>query len=97
MPVDITVPGRSKVGQPGIDLHLVRTLDPRDVTEHECVPITTVARTLLDYAEVAPPRRLKRAIEEADRRGLFDGNAVHELLAAEPRAARAQATPLPPC
>jgi very-short-patch-repair endonuclease len=84
VPVDLTVPGRSKAGQDGIDLHLVRSLDPRDVTEHEGVPITTIPRTLLDLAEVVPRRRLKAAVEEADRRGLFDGNAVHELLARSP-------------
>src|SRR4051812_22131665 len=82
--VDVTFPGRSKAGQDGIDLHLVRSLDPRDVTEHGGVPITTIPRTLLDLAEVVPRRRLKSAVEEADRRGLFDGNAVHELLARSP-------------
>jgi predicted transcriptional regulator of viral defense system len=82
--VDIMVPGRSKAGQDGIDLHLVRSLDPRDVTEHESVPITTVARTLLDLAEVVRPRQLKRAVEEADRLRLFDGAAVEELLARRP-------------
>jgi very-short-patch-repair endonuclease len=78
--VDIIVPGRSKRGQPGIDLHLVRSLDPHDVTIHDGIPTTTVARTLLDLAEVVPPRRLKRAIEEADRQGLYDGFAMEELL-----------------
>ena len=82
--VDITVPGRSKADQRGIELHLVRRLDPRDVTVHEGVPITTVARTLLDYAEVVPRNRLKRAIEEADRLRMFDGFAVQELLARSP-------------
>lgn len=82
--VDVTVPGRSKRKQEGIDLHLVRSLDPRDVTEHEGVPITTVSRTLLDLAEVLPHRRLKRAVEEADRLRLFDGIAMEELLARSP-------------
>jgi hypothetical protein len=82
--VDVTVPGRSKAGQEGITPHLVRRLDPRDVTVHEGVPITTVARTLLDYAEVVPRNRLKRAIEEADRLRMFDGFAIQELLARSP-------------
>jgi|SRR4051794_22997347 hypothetical protein len=82
--VDVTVPGRSKAGQDGIDLHLVRSLDPRDVTEHEGVPITTIARTLLDLAEVVRPRQLKRAVEESDRLRLFDAKAVQELLARSP-------------
>lgn len=82
--VDVIVPGRSKAKQDGIDLHLVRSLDPRDVTEHEGVPITTVPRTLLDLAEVLYPRQLKRAVEEADRMELFDLNAMDELLARSP-------------
>jgi very-short-patch-repair endonuclease len=79
--VDIIVPGRSKRGQPGIDLHLVRSLDPRDVTIHDGVPTTTVARTLLDLAEVLPLRQLERAINEAERLRIFDGFAIQELLA----------------
>jgi len=54
------------------------------VTVHKGVPITTVPRTLLDLAEVVPRRQLKAAIETADRRGLFDGRAVEELLARSP-------------
>jgi hypothetical protein len=83
-PVDVTVPGRTRTGQRGIDLHLARSLDPRDVTAFEGVPITTVARTLLDLAEVVPRRKLKAAVEEADRRGDYDGLAVKELLARSP-------------
>lgn len=82
--VDVIVPGRSKAKQDGIDLHLVRSLDSRDVTEHEGVPITTVPRTLLDLAEVLNPRQLKRAVEEADRLKLFDARAVQELLERSP-------------
>jgi hypothetical protein len=82
--VDVTVPGRSKRGQDGIDLHLVRGLDLRDVTEYEGVPITTIPRTLLDLAELLPKQRLKRAIEELDRQREFDGAAVQELLQRSP-------------
>jgi Protein of unknown function (DUF559)/Transcriptional regulator, AbiEi antitoxin len=82
--VDVTVPGRSKRGQDGVDLHLVRSLDPRDVTEHEGVPITTIPRTLLDLAEVVSKQRLKRAIEELDRQRLFDAVELDELLKRSP-------------
>jgi predicted transcriptional regulator of viral defense system len=82
--VDVIVPGRSKAKQDGIDLHLVRSLDPRDVTEHEGVPITAVPRTLLDLAEVLNPRQLKRAVEEADRLRLLDLEAADELLRRSP-------------
>jgi hypothetical protein len=82
--VDVTVLGRTRTGQDGIDLHRVRRLDPRDVSVHQGIPVTGIPRTLLDFAEVAPARHLKRLIEETDRQRLFDGKAVHELLARSP-------------
>jgi uncharacterized protein DUF559 len=82
--VDVTVPGRTRRKQDGIDLHLVRTLDPLDTTEHDGVPITTVPRTLLDLAEVVPPRHLGRAVNEAERLRLFDAAAMEELVARSP-------------
>jgi hypothetical protein len=41
----------TRVGLPGIRLHRSRSLDARDTTSHEGVPITTVPRTLLDLAD----------------------------------------------
>jgi very-short-patch-repair endonuclease len=41
--------------------------------------VTTVARTLLDLAEAAP-EKLDRALEEAERRGLFDMRDVEALI-----------------
>lgn len=38
----------------------------------EGIPVTTVARTLLDLAEVVDMRRLERAFEEAERLRLLD-------------------------
>jgi very-short-patch-repair endonuclease len=82
--VDVTVPGRSRHKREGIDPHLVRNLDPRDVTKIDGIPVTTLARTLLDLAEVVPQDHLARAIEEAERKRLFDLKAVNELLERSP-------------
>jgi Protein of unknown function (DUF559) len=82
--VEVTVPGRSRKGQRGLDLHLVRGLDPRDRTMRHGVPITKPARTFLDLAETVPLWRLRLAIDEGDRRGLFDPDAVHRLLRRSP-------------
>ena len=76
--MDVTVPSRSFHGQRGILLHQVRRLDPRDVTVKDSIPITTVARTLLDNAEVLRERQVERMIEEAERLRLFDMVAVTE-------------------
>jgi AbiEi antitoxin C-terminal domain len=82
--VDITVPGRRRKGQEGINLHSVRRLDPRDVTEVKGVPITTPERTLLDIAEVLPRHQLRLAVDQADRRNRFDPEQVHQVLTRNP-------------
>ena len=59
-------------GAEGDRLHLSRGLDPRDVTVRDGIPVTTVARTLVDLADVLTPHQLTRVIREAEFRGLFD-------------------------
>ncbi|HET9676632.1 MAG TPA: DUF559 domain-containing protein [Solirubrobacterales bacterium] len=51
-------------------------LRPEETTAHEGIPVTTVARTLFDFAEVAPYEDLKKTAEAADRRNLL---ALREL------------------
>jgi very-short-patch-repair endonuclease len=60
-------------------LHQVRRLDPRDVTIKDGIPVTTVARTLLDLAEVLHPRQLERALEEAERLRRFDLRSIEDV------------------
>jgi hypothetical protein len=43
--------------------------------------VTSVTRTLLDLAEIVPRRHLDRALENAERRSLFDLTAVERLIA----------------
>src|SRR4051812_34857505 len=59
-------------GQHGITLHRVRRLDAEDRTIRDGIPVTTVARTLLDGAAVLTPRHLVTAIEDSERLRLFD-------------------------
>jgi very-short-patch-repair endonuclease len=77
--IDVTVASRGRASRKGIQVHRVRHLDPRDVTEIDGLPVTTLARTLLDLAEVVPPNQVRRAINEADYLKLFDLKAVNEL------------------
>jgi Protein of unknown function (DUF559) len=44
------------------------------------IPVTSVARTLLDLAESVSRRRLDRALEEAERIGVFDLGAIERLV-----------------
>jgi very-short-patch-repair endonuclease len=59
----------------------VRSLIDTDRTVIDGIPVTSLARTLLDYAEVARPQELRHALEAAERRELFDLRAIRELLA----------------
>ncbi len=63
----VTVP-RWKRPQPRITWH-VSLLPADEVTHLDGIPITTVARTLLDLASVLDRHRLAKAIDEAEARG----------------------------
>jgi hypothetical protein len=76
----VTAPGRTRVHHEGIVLHLPRRLHREDVSTTDAIPVTSVARTLLDLSERVSRRRLDRAVEEAERRGLFDLAAVERLV-----------------
>jgi very-short-patch-repair endonuclease len=98
--VDVTVPSRA--GRPrrrGIRIHRSGRLAPEDVTDHERIPVTALARTLLDLADVLPTQALKRAIDEAEYHRLLDMTSVLAAVQRNPgrRGARvvalAQAPP----
>jgi hypothetical protein len=76
----VTVP-RPRKGPRGVRVHHVRSLHPEDVAELDGIPVTSLARTLLDCAEVVPVRQVVRMIEEAERRQIVDLRAVERLLA----------------
>ena len=62
--IDVTSP-RGRRGRPGINLHKGRVA-PAECTKRSGIPITSVARTLLDLAGAIDAKRLERACEEAD-------------------------------
>jgi len=75
-PVEVTAP--SGRGRPGISVH-EGGVHPDERTIVDRIPVTTVARTLFDLAEVVDERRLERAFEEADRLGLLQMRALEEV------------------
>jgi uncharacterized protein DUF559/putative AbiEi antitoxin of type IV toxin-antitoxin system len=77
---DVTAP-RSREGVPGIRLHRSRSLDARDTTTHEGIPITTIARTLLDLAATVRKDRLERALAQSERLQLYDHVAITDVIA----------------
>lgn len=74
----IVPPGRS--GRVAGVLVRRRRLPPSDVVVHRGIPVTTVARTLVDLASVLGERQLAGAMDEALRRGLYDQRAIDEQL-----------------
>jgi REase_MTES_1575 len=76
------VTGRNaRASQSGISFHRTASLDAQDITAVHGIPVTTVARTLVDLAGTAPRDRLARAVKEADKQHVFDLAAVQAALA----------------
>ena len=65
-------------GRPGIKLHKGRA-DPGEYTKRNGIPVTSVARTLIDLAGVIDAQRLERVFEEADRLGLLKLRELEHL------------------
>lgn len=84
--VDVSVVGDGgRRPRDGIRIHRSRTLDPNDLTRHEGIPATTVARTLVDLAEVVGQRSLERAIDQAEVVRRFDLAGLQRIIDAHPR------------
>lgn len=71
---------RSRAGHHGLQLHRPRRVDPDDRAVVDGIPVTSVARTLLDLAGVLRQDQLERLVEQAELRKLFDLRAVDQLL-----------------
>jgi len=78
-PSEVTVAAVSRAIS-GIRIHRTRILDPQDFTVLDGIPVTSVARTLLDLAAILRPPDLEIVIDRAERADLFDLNAVVDVL-----------------
>ena len=81
--IDVAVPRAAGRGLAGVRAHRL-DLAPDEVTVLDAIPVTTVARTLLDLASVLPPRALERALDQAAVLELFDLRKLRTVLAAHP-------------
>ena len=79
--IDVTSPIRSGRRIAGITVHSGATLLRRDVEIIDGIRTTTLARTLLDLAEVISKRQLERAVEEAIVLRELDMNTIDDVLA----------------
>jgi hypothetical protein len=77
--IDVTVPtGRRRISRARV--HRAR-LAGQDEAECAGIPVTSVARTVLDLGATLPPDRLEKALERAEELRVFDLGALDELLA----------------
>jgi very-short-patch-repair endonuclease len=72
---------RAAHATPTIRVHRSRTLAPRDVTQKHGLPLTTVARTLVDLTATQTPHQTERVVHRAQHLRLLDAHALHEQLA----------------
>ena len=66
---------------PGVIIHRGPPLHPDDVTVHRGLPVTSVARTLLDCAESCEPWELRQMFINAREQGLLEVEAVRRSRA----------------
>jgi very-short-patch-repair endonuclease len=79
--IDVTTTCRGRLDAAGITVNRVRTLDSADITVVAGIPVTSVARTLVDLAGVVGPESLAKALNEAERLRLLDVKALQAARA----------------
>jgi very-short-patch-repair endonuclease len=79
-PVDVTLRGGRHCGRrPGIRPHRSNLMDD-EITMVDGIPVTSLARTLIDLSSVVGPRELERALAVAERAKATVRNEVRLLL-----------------
>lgn len=86
--IDITTTRRTR-SRPGLRVHHVRSLDPAERGTVDGIPCTSLARTLVDLAAIAPTRTVEQALDQAEVLKVYDGAAIAAALEV-PRRGRAK-------
>jgi predicted transcriptional regulator of viral defense system len=77
--IHVTVPGTAR-DRAGIRVHR-RVLTDADRARHEAIPVTSLARTLVDLGDVVPPVQVRNAFVRAEQLRLIDMQAIDDALA----------------
>lgn len=77
-PPDVTSPSRRQHN--GVRCHRCYSLQPEDGTVIDGIPVTSLARTQLDLAEILSAPRLRAVLEAAQRREILDFSRIETLL-----------------
>ncbi len=78
-PTEVTVSTQTRRRRPGVTVHC-RALDQSERVSRDGIPVTSVARTLLDLATTLRRDRLEAAINEADKLNLIDPGSLRAAL-----------------
>jgi Transcriptional regulator, AbiEi antitoxin len=78
--IDVSVPSGGRRSRPRITIHTAVGLHPDDRAEADGIPVTSVARTLLDLAEVVSSDQLRLAYEKAEKLRILDFTALEEVV-----------------
>jgi very-short-patch-repair endonuclease len=81
--IDVTTTTDAGRHDPEIRLHRARSLHPDDVRTHEGIRVTSVSRSLIDFAGIASRRQVERALSHAALKDLYD---AEEMMAALERS-----------
>ena len=78
--IDISVRRRCELRRPGIQFHGRPSLRAEDILHRDDIPVTSPVQTLVDLATELGPVALERAVNDADKRGLVDPEALRGEL-----------------
>ena len=82
--VEVTIAGRQTANPKGVTVHRTRRLHPTEIRFRERLPVTSVARTLLDTADELGGRAMERALDEGLERKLVRVDQIADVIARNP-------------
>jgi len=77
--IEVTAP-RGRKPKRRMTVHRSRLIHEEDRALIDNIPVTSLARTLVDLADVLPEKQLASAVHEAEVQRLFDLTQVHRVL-----------------
>lgn len=78
--IDLSVLRRCELKRPGLKVRGRPTLHQDDIVTRDQIPVTAVARTLVDLATEIDEIAVERAVNEADKRDLIDPETLRAAL-----------------
>jgi very-short-patch-repair endonuclease len=78
--IHVTLVGRRCRPKPGIRLHFLGRIDDQDIGEVDSLPVTSPARTLIDFAADAEDDELEAALSEARVQKLIKDKDIEKAL-----------------